>query len=1198
MYTRRNTIRTDSLNSCILKIIKNLENRFQDFPVKVLVCSMCVLSDESCLVLGDTRGGLHIMDFSTSVINDLNSPHTGPVKSILLIENQEFISGGEDGKVLIWKDNNVVFELQTESPVISLGIEGQTLWITNSTDILTQYKISDFKLENEEKIVLNVSSATILEAFRSEKDVCIGLYTPSSIEILNITKLATFESHEVEDIKAVSLFFELKCIVYHGKSSKINIWNYEMETCKSFIDSKGDWNCLTKIGELEVVSIGTIDGKFCMKIWNVKEMFQIFSYDLNSVPLMMTVGKLKRYLYVYSENATINRIKLKENILLDTIKHHSAINDFQVFEDNLIFVSEKTLEFKDQCWNFESSIDCCILGEGTLYLAQGTNVKATSIDKLDHFELLVQSRIPIKSIDISNSHQFLSVVARKDKRSEIIVYDLTQRSEIKRVRLEEIVHQAKVIKSKIIFSTDNELKILELDPDEDPLKFETFAKIELKFCVNFEETLLFCAGNNCIVDIINLNFESDENSDILRVVESSINIQGKKKDLIKSILDFNNRKEVVSAISLNSAETFIIISKLNEGLQFLSIADRTIIWTYNIQDYFIQKIICVELKIYLKCTDKVLIIRDPTYSKERNQENTFSDNNSEDFCILGPDSCNLHFLGMIRALMDKETLNEFYDKSLNEWIVFPKCINAFHIFAHFEDQNLIKNAYSTDCPFIRMSNGLSPLSIALRLKSKELVENVISGLLELSKNDKKVLSRIENDLIELNYASPPSLSNIYGAAFLIVSQAGLKNYGLLKDFEGVVVSSDSCLINQELFIKPSSDLKENENAESIINKNEEEINLIYRVSAFRMILSLGSHESIYLLQSLVECSDDDVFKTQLIKALIQFKWKSLRIYMVMHELTYLLFTFFTLLSVHSYKIFAILSFFLNSILLVVEALQLSTGYKFYFKNWWNNFDLIRILLVYYFLIIKYFELELNDIFVFHIVALILIRGLSYFEIFAETRTMIKTLKQVTKDIIPFLLLFVFVSISFMFFFIVANTNQDAEIWNSFQETYNLNFGNFNTGNYNFYQFIWFHLCTLFGPLFMFNLFVSIMNETFSDLEKNSVTEDIRALAELVIEYESMLFWGKKEIKREFLQSCFPEVDEEQYVDKRRAKLKRMSSEMEMLNNRITYLVKDCKTKNENYVNKISKIRCEQINCLKRINKEENLLRGTIPYTNG
>ncbi|OMJ69657.1 hypothetical protein SteCoe_32550 [Stentor coeruleus] len=164
---------------------------------------------------------------------------------------------------------------------------------------------------------------------------------------------------------------------------------------------------------------------------------------------------------------------------------------------------------------------------------------------------------------------------------------------------------------------------------------------------------------------------------------------------------------------------------------------------------------------------------------------------------------------------------------------------------------------------------------------------------------------------------------------------------------------------------------------------------------------------------------------------------------------------------------------------------------------------------------------------------------------------------------------------------------------SLADAYCLNFGGFNTDNYGVFQLIMFHLATLINPLLMLNLLVSIMNETFSRLKENLITEDIKALAELVVEHESVFFWKKNRGHRKFLQSCSPETIEYLRIDKRSKRLEMLGDTVDQLYKSMKQAEKRRKKKIEDFENKISKQRKEEIVLFRTLMNNEANFRDKV-----
>ena len=509
---------------------------------------------------------------------------------------------------------------------------------------------------------------------------------------------------------------------------------------------------------------------------------------------------------------------------------------------------------------------------------------------------------------------------------------------------------------------------------------------------------------------------------------------------------------------------------------------------------------------------------------------------------------------------------------------FPECINILHIFACKQARKLVKKAFDNKCKFIRTIDGVSSLSLALDFNNKELIEIIVDELVKLSEFDPKIISRIENELPGINYSSPLSLSKIYEHSFKKVDQLGLEKYGILKNESGILISSASSLIEESNFLDKAND-------------ESDKVNLIYRVSSFRMNFSPGNLEGIKFLESIYNCNDRDTLHTQVIKAIVLYKWDQVKYHIYWHNFVYLLFALSTIYyaslkgSYSNFGQFTVL--LLNTIQFVYECLQMSVGTKNYLTSLWNLLDLLRIISAYIFIIFMFIPLDQDNIaktiVILFLIISTLLKGLSFFECLPATRSMIKIFFEIIKDSIYFLILLIFSILAFTFLFMASSNMSFNE---SFSMTYSLSFGGFNIDNYSIYELICFHLATLIIPLLMFNLLVSIMNETFSRLKEDLIAEDIKALAELITDFESVLFWRKNLGEKRFLQSCSPEIEEKSMTDKRMKKIEFLAKEINSIHSKIRQLNNFSAEKNEEIDKKMCIIRDIEINSHKKINMSE------------
>ena len=280
------------------------------------------------------------------------------------------------------------------------------------------------------------------------------------------------------------------------------------------------------------------------------------------------------------------------------------------------------------------------------------------------------------------------MVGYDNKVSEIVVFDLLENKMIDLIEnIKQEVYQACFVGNFIVFTTDSavfEYKIQDFKPHK-PFNDQS-AKSKIKICVNRKESLMFCAGNNGVVDVVILN---SQKSSVFQGIQSILHVKNENSELsLLKTLDF------IQAIALNSSETFLLISVLHEGVQFWNLEDQMPVFTYKVA-FPISGIITKKSLLYLKSTNEVLIIKDPSFTNE-----TFevSDQKQEKVFILGPNQSYFYFLGVFLHIFKNSTENDKiikieYEKSIHEWIIFPYCLNILHVFTYLQSSRLVKKAF-------------------------------------------------------------------------------------------------------------------------------------------------------------------------------------------------------------------------------------------------------------------------------------------------------------------------------------------------------------------------------------------------------------------------------------------------------------------------------------------------------------------------
>ena len=160
-----------------------------------------------------------------------------------------------------------------------------------------------------------------------------------------------------------------------------------------------------------------------------------------------------------------------------------------------------------------------------------------------------------------------------------------------------------------------------------------------------------------------------------------------------------------------------------------------------------------------------------------------------------------------------------------------------------------------------------------------------------------------------------------------------------------------------------------------------------------------------------------------------------------------------------------LIFFLNVLLTGYELFQLCLTGSMYFGDLWNYIDILRFSLcfVYSALFWAEYDDKMTKQILVSVAFLSMLRGISYFRLFDNTRYMINLLSEVFRDMTSFLILLAYSTYSFaLIYFIMVNNvidssgdSGEAPDKKPFSEyiatSYLLNLGEFDTDDYGAFE---------------------------------------------------------------------------------------------------------------------------------------------------
>ena len=137
--------------------------------------------------------------------------------------------------------------------------------------------------------------------------------------------------------------------------------------------------------------------------------------------------------------------------------------------------------------------------------------------------------------------------------------------------------------------------------------------------------------------------------------------------------------------------------------------------------------------------------------------------------------------------------------------------------------------------------------------------------------------------------------------------------------------------------------------------------------------------------------------------------------------------------------------------------------------------------------------------------------------FDGTRYMVRLLAEVIKDMREFFVILLYSTLSFTFIFLLRNPG--SGFVDNLTKSYRLDLGDFDADFTSVFDWFIFFLVTMINPIIMLNLLISIMGDTYGEVQENSVIANFQELTEMIIEIEKLMFWKKRLDHKHFLQQC-------------------------------------------------------------------------------
>jgi WD40 repeat protein len=1071
--------------------------------------------------------------------------HLGDVRvMVMMSDDVRLISGGSDGAIIIW---NIYQEQMIEVIKYDFEITGIIKHVSESFIAYStgNYKVYVWDLDQKE---------LFKEYYRHNAElVGLGFIHQDSREMLitadedghgKIWDIHSQESNPVAlvefDTKLISMVssYDGKTVIAGGENCLLYIW--QVQSSENCTKLKGHNQPITKL-------LITSDNEICIslsednfiKAWSLKEMSFIcdikkFKKDVNS--LALSPGDIFLYtLNEISHSKAVRKFQLAEDLSEENVLNSEmGIHNYCVTENKDIIYSYRnkvvlynTLERKvEHIITFEVNISHMIISRNgrQLILAENASIKIYNIvnNKLERVKVLVEHAQEVEILVCSDDSRYL-VSASKD--NVIYLWDLTSHQDIKKFALTSSHHE-----------------------NSEPPANSVIKTFSLKSLSSFIKSL---------PDISCITISGDSTFIIVGLTNGSLNIFPTDPSLSNFTHIPAHTKRIVSLYITPNNSTIITIG-LENNMKFWDMLDHVMIAEFKLQTINEPRCsvmtgdgeyICIgagnDISLW-SVTNQLYLgslkVDGSVYKMviDSKQENIYvsSDNSilkfrnfldmGNNMYIHGPSKYSFKLVSLLRATlkMNKDT-GVLYDKSLNEWVVYPWRLNILHIFSYYDDTIRIKACLEDNCRFLNARVGgfsqeytVNPISITFERKNKGALELLTSAVGDMADQDPYIFLRIEKDLSSLNHLAPKSLPYLYKQAFLTATDPKLPKFGVLSQrLKSVAKISSSPEINPDDFIYKS-------NRSGLFKQKEEAI--IFKCSGFRLVCSPGSNGSIEFLKSLTACENPDVFRSPLIHAFLMYKWDRVKWFIFAQTILHLGIMMLLCLDAAILRedtTVMILILIGNVLIFLWELFQLSIGPMSYFTEIWNLLDITRIILIFIYIISSWY-LD-NKTWLTFLLALTLflsmVRTGSFFRLFRRTRYLIRMIQEIVWDMWPFLIVYFYSIFSFAWLFLVLSEHNSRDgpdsYLSSWLKVYMFNFGQYDTGSYEVLQWISLIITTTVNPLLMMNLLIAVMGDTYDRVQQDIVVADLKEIASQLYDIESVMFWRRNKGKPRYFQIC-------------------------------------------------------------------------------
>jgi WD40 repeat protein len=481
----------------------------------------------------------------------------------------------------------------------------------------------------------------------------------------------------------------------------------------------------------------------------------------------------------------------------------------------------------------------------------------------------------------------------------------------------------------------------------------------------------------------------------------------------------------------------------------------------------------------------------------------------------------------------------------NHWLFTPYCMSMAHILAYENRHDTLFPVLLEDAnkaPFCSTIKKETPLSISVEMDHKSCIETCLKYLKsEFNRKNKLAYVPLGACLTKLNSLEISSIPRLYETLY----QRNLSQHLPRFCMHGTELPS---LYHSEDFLIKSSNLIPND----LVSTHG--LSIVFYNSLCPIDLENGTNGSIEFLESLINCSFPEIFRTKLLQTILLDKWEKVKWAIYIQGMLYIFYlvqlSLFCIFFRQSSSYLALL-FVVHVILFLYEVVQIGTDFFDYWLDVWNILDQLRGLSFTLYCFLDW-NGDSNDSILLIVIIFSYTRGISYFRMFDGTRYMVRLLSEVIKDMRVFFIILFYSTLAFTFIFYLRSPGPGF-FGDFLTVSYRLNLGDFDADYTETFDWIIFFLASVINPLIMLNLLISIMGDTYGKVQETNDIANFQELTEMIMEIEKLMFWKKGITKQHYMQQCDFLRGNEQEKDKVNERIKALRTQLNSVERTVSHI---------------------------------------------